>query len=279
MPGEQGPVLRRRCAVVGDPAGHSLSPAIHQAGYDDAGLDWSYEACTVAPGQLAAFVTARMIDPAWAGLSVTAPHKEAIIAFGEPDEPTRLVGGGNTLIMGEAPRVHNTDVPGFVRAWREHRQPVPSRAAIAGNGATARSVMLALAGLGTRDVTVLARDPGRAQSLLDLARDLGIHTQVQVLGSDIDPVELVVNTIPAAAVEASAARMVAATRAVFDVVYDPWPTPLGAEAARSGVTALNGLDLLAGQAVDQFYLMTGHRVTFAVCRSAAEQELKRRARL
>ena len=52
---------------------------------------------------------------------------------------------------------------------------------------------------------------------------------------------------------------------------------MAAEAA--GRVALNGLDLLAGQAVDQFFLLTGSTVTFEGCRSAAEQELRRRAGL
>ena len=82
--------MLRHAGVVGDPAGHSLSPAIHRAGYAANDLDWAYEAYTVAPAELDAFVGERLDDPAWAGLSVTAPHKEAILAFGEADEPTRL---------------------------------------------------------------------------------------------------------------------------------------------------------------------------------------------
>ena len=69
------------------------------------------------------------------------------------------------------------------------------------------------------------------------------------------------------------------SRVIFDAVYDPWPTPLGEASADAGRAALNGLDLLAGQAVDQFFLLTGVQVTFDACRSAAEQELRRRAGL
>ena len=68
-------------------------------------------------------------------------------------------------------------------------------------------------------------------------------------------------------------------RVVFDAVYDPWPTPLATAAEEAGRASLNGLDLLAGQAVDQFYLLTGHQVGFEACRSAAAAELKRRASL
>ena len=174
--------MLRRAGVVGDPAGHSLSPAIHRAGYAANGLDWAYAAYTVAPSELEGFVGERIDDPAWAGLSVTAPHKEAILAFGEADEPTRLLGAGNTLVFGaDGARVFNTDVPGFVRAWRAHGLSAPRRAAILGNGATARSILLALAGLGVTDVTFLARRPERAVEILDLASILGVRAAVRSL--------------------------------------------------------------------------------------------------
>jgi shikimate dehydrogenase len=66
---------------------------------------------------------------------------------------------------------------------------------------------------------------------------------------------------------------------VFDVVYDPWPTPLGAAAQREGRIGLNGLDLLAGQAVDQFFLLTCREMTFEQARTAAGREMSRRAAL
>lgn len=275
---QPGQVLRR-AGVVGDPAAHSLSPAIHRAGYQLFGLDWAYDAYTVSPADLAGFVNERLGDPVWAGLSVTAPHKEAILEFGEADEPTRLVGGGNTLIFGDGPRIHNTDVPGFVGAWRAHGLAAPRSAAILGNGATARSIVLALAGLGTRELTVLARRPERAAPLLELAGALGLQAEARPLTDAIEPVDLVASTIPAEAAAPHATALADAAGTVFDVVYDPWPTPLTAAAEAAGRPVLNGLDLLAGQAVDQFFLLTGRKVTFEQCRSAAGRELRARAAL
>ncbi len=271
--------MLRRAGVVGDPAGHSLSPAIHRAGYAAVSLDWDYQAYTVAPEEFGGFVRARLDDPEWVGLSVTAPHKEAAASFGEADEPTRLLGVGNTLVFGDRARVHNTDVPGFVRAWRAHGLDTPRRAAVVGNGATARSIVLALAGLGAREVVVLARAPERAAGMIELARMLGLQADVLPLGSDPGQVDLVASTIPVAATAPHADQLAARTRAVFDVVYDPWPTPLGAAAQREGRIGLNGLDLLAGQAVDQFFLFTGRQITFAQARSAAGREMSRRAAL
>ena len=268
--------MLRQAGVVGDPAGHSLSPAIHRAGYAVHGLEWHYEAHTVPAEDLSAFVRECGRDPSYAGLSVTAPHKQAIVAFGEPDEPTRLLGAGNTILFGERPTIHNTDVPGFARAWRTHELPAPRSAAVVGNGATARSILLALAGLGLRDAVVLARRPERAAALADLAAPLGVAVEVRRLMDACPAVDVVVNTVPPEATADVAESLAGAAQAVFDVVYDPWPTPLGRAGQAAGRPTLDGLDLLAGQAVDQFFLMTGRHVTFAQCRAAAEEELKSR---
>ena len=69
--------------------------------------------------------------------------------------------------------------------------------------------------------------------------------------------DLVVSTVP---VSAQVPELVAAAldaRTVFDVVYDPWPTPLAAAATAAGRTLLIGLDLLVAQAVNQVVAMTG----------------------
>ena len=262
--------------MVGDPAHHSLSPAIHRAGYGFHGLDWTYEAVTVSPARLDEFVSECRADPAWRGLSVTAPHKESIVAFGEADAIVSLVGAANTLVLDEAPVVRNTDVSGFVRAWRAYDLAAPKRAAIVGNGATARSLAVALAGLDVRELVVLAREPSRASSLVELGNHLGTSVTVVALDEPLDPVDLVANTIPAAATAPHALRWAASASVSFDVVYDPWPTPLGEAASALGRVALSGLDLLAGQAVDQFALFTGETVTFEQCRAAASAALRAR---
>ncbi len=269
-----------KCAVIGDPAQHSLSPAIHRDGYRRSALAWDYDALTVPSGDLESFVAGCAADSSWAGLSVTAPHKEAIVAFGEPDHVSRLVGAGNTIVFHDRteanpPTVHNTDVPGFVRAWRARGLGVPKTAAIVGNGATARSLLVALAGLHVAQVVILARDPSRAASAQDLGIALGIDTSVQPLAHNLPDVDLLANTIPAAATQPYAQSWADAAAWIFDAVYDPWPTPLGA-AATSDHIMVSGLDLLAGQAVDQFHLLTGGAITFDDAHAAAMTELRRR---
>lgn len=266
-----------RCAVIGDPVTHSLSPEIHRAGYRACGLEWDYQAVTVRAEELEWFVGSRRDEGSWAGLSVTAPHKRALLDLGEPDAVSRLVGGGNTIVFKEHPRVFNTDVPGFVRACRRRGVTRVHSAAVVGNGATARSVLVALAGLSVRQVTVLARDPNRAAALIDLGIALGIDTTAVALPETLPVVDLLANTIPAAATTERAPHWAARAEVLFEAIYDPWPTPLAA-AAEPGQCVITGLELLAGQAVDQFELMTGQPLDLELALSAAQTALERRVR-
>lgn len=270
-----------RCAVVGHPVEHSLSPTIHRAAYRLLGLDdWEYGRHDVAPGGLEAFVASR--DASWRGLSVTMPHKEDAARLGEPDGDVRLTGVANTLVWhSDGPRsAHNTDIEGFVAALAASR--TPTVATVVGSGATARSAVVALVRLGATTIEVKARSRERAGQLAAwAARDVapGGAFVVSDWGAPQDErSRLVVSTLPADAAAPLAPTLdLARLAAVFDVSYDPWPSALGAAALASGVEVLDGVDLLVHQAVAQVRLMTGRAVAAGPLLSAARAELERRA--
>lgn len=274
MQGERGEVLRH-CAVVGSPAAHSLSPALHRAGYRAVGLDWCYDAIEVAPGGLAEFVGG--LDESWRGLSVTAPHKPDALALGRPDALAVQAGGANTLVFGDEPQAYNTDITGLRWALAEAGMARCARATVLGNGATARSVVVALAGMGLSQLQVVVRAPGRGADVLRLADSLGVAAAEATPDEAFDSVDLLASTVPTTASGEIAGRAVEAAEVVFDAVYDPWPTPLATAADAAGRAVVSGLDLLIGQALDQFELFTGHRLDPAVFRSAGQEELARRA--
>ena len=72
-------VLVRRCAVIGSPIAHSLSPVLHRAAYKWLGLDWVYERHEVKADEVGPFVA--RLGNQWRGLSVTMPCKKAISAW------------------------------------------------------------------------------------------------------------------------------------------------------------------------------------------------------
>jgi shikimate dehydrogenase len=250
-----------RCAVLGSPIGHSLSPVLHRAGYRAAGLDWTYDAVEVREDELAGFLDG--LDGTWRGLSLTMPLKRVALALAdEVSERAAQAGAVNTLLLEDGRRIgHNTDVPGAVAALRERYDGPLRRAVVLGGGATAASVLLALADLGCREATLLVREPGRARDTLAAASRHPAPPEVTV-GRLADPPpeqppDVVVSTIPAAAQTPAVLALAERAPVVFDVVYDPWPTPLASAALARDAVLVCGLDLLLHQAAGQFVLMTG----------------------
>jgi shikimate dehydrogenase len=244
--------------VLGSPIAHSLSPSLHRAAYAALGLDWRYERFEVTADGLADFVAA--LDSSWRGLSLTMPLKEAVLELGEVDPVARLAGAGNTLILGSRRRVYNTDVAGLAWAVRRSTAGPLSRVTVLGSGATARSTVVALTSLAAEVVTVVARNPAKAESLADLGRELGLRVRVLPWGSALPPADLVVSAVTAGAVDSMVDEVAASAPLVLDIVYAPWPSPLARAVAQSGRTVVGGLDLLVGQAMQQIELMTGQSV-------------------
>jgi shikimate dehydrogenase len=266
-----------RCAVLGDPVEHSLSPALHRAAYAATGLAWEYDAHRVRAGELAGFVGG--LDGSWRGLSLTMPLKREAVGLADTLSATaRRAAAVNTLVLGDRLAGDNTDVPGAAAALTERGVREVGVATILGGGATATSVGLALADLGAREIHVLVRDAARAAETAARleAHPRGPRVEVDALDTGKVRGEVVVSTIPAAAQDDGLVARCADVPAVFDVVYDPWPTPLAAAAAASGGVLVSGLDLLVHQAVIQFELFTGVTAPLDAMRAAGERALAER---
>ena len=275
-----------RCAVLGDPIGHSLSPVIHRAAYDALGLEgWAYDAVQVPAGGLAGFVEG--LDPAeWRGLSLTMPLKrEAVPLLDTHDDWVRLTSVCNTVVLDPDGRRHglNTDVTGALMVLGEHDERPVDRAVVLGGGATAASLLLALAERGTRQATLVVRDPSRADETVRVVRahprgpEVEVRALDEVTATRVDG-DVLVSTVPASAQVPELLAAVADVPLVFEVVYEPWPTPLADAAARAGHAVISGLDLLVAQAVNQVVAMTGRfDVPVGAMRRAAEEALASRA--
>ncbi len=264
-----------RCAVIGSPISHSLSPAMHRAAYAELGLDWSYEAVAVEEDELEGFLGALGDDVR--GLSVTAPLKRRLAALVEPVAGPPL-GVANTVVIDDGvPSTYNTDVPGAVAALAERGISGLITARIVGGGATAASIAYALSTTGVTTIEFMVRDRDRAAGAVDTAESAGMSARVRLLDEPmLDRVDLLVSTVPAKVANGQTHELVEAARAVFDVVYDPWPSHLVAAAEGAGLPRATGLDLLAHQAALQVELMTGEAVSPQLLRDAALGELRAR---
>lgn len=248
--------MRSRLAVIGSPVSHSLSPVLHSAAYAHLGLDWVYDRHEVRAGELAGFVDG--LDPSWRGFSVTMPLKEELLALAdERDEASAMTGAANTLLLGDdgGRRVLNTDVAGITRALRDAGVVTAEHAVIAGAGATARSVLVALDELGLRSMVLAVREPARANAVVALGDRLGLDIDVVRL-ADLDQIvdgaDVVAWTLPNGVGLHQPLPFDARTNAVaLDVTYHPWPGPLAAQWLEVGGRVASGRDMLLHQAVRQ----------------------------
>jgi shikimate dehydrogenase len=250
--------MTRKAAVLGSPIEHSKSPQLHLAAYRALGLlDWTYDRIECTADQLPGLVS--RFGPEWVGVSVTMPGKFAALRFAdERSQRAELVGSANTLLhTAQGWRADNTDVDGVIGALGE----VTGEFVVLGSGGTARAAVVAAAGLHARRVTVVARDPGKADALLALAAQAGIEGRRRAfigpgLADDVAAAGAVINTIPAYATAGQLASLRHAP-VLLDAVYDPWPTPLAAAVADEGGTVIDGLQMLLHQAFAQVALFTG----------------------
>ncbi|QTH58720.1 shikimate dehydrogenase [Corynebacterium hindlerae] len=245
-------------AVLGSPIAHSLSPLLHNAGYAALGLDdWTYTAIECTAVQLPT-----LIDPSFAGYSVTMPCKFAALdAATEVTDRAREIGSANTLVRrGNGWLADNTDCLGVLGALEE-LDVAPRTAVVIGAGGTARAVLWALRELGVSDVTVMNRSD-RTKELAGLA-----DAQWLPLGT-IPDADVVVSTLPGAA-----AAELSIDAPLFDVSYSPWPPPLIAQAASKNLPHVAGHVMLAHQAYAQFELFTGQPAPRDAMRSALEARL------
>ena len=254
-----------RAAVLGHPIEHSLSPALHRAAYEELGLSWTYEAVDVTADGVVDFVSA--CGREWAGLSLTMPLKEAVLPVLDTRTPVvELTQAANTVVFANGTKSgHNTDVSGIVAALHERHVVSIDSATILGSGATARSAMVALHELGSRECAVVARDGESSQRMQDLGALLGLVVEIVPWsqGSAVLDRPAVMNTAPAEIAGQLAPPQEAGF--LFDAIYHPWPTLLASNWAGE---VLSGLDLLVHQALGQVELMTGATVPIAVLRAA-----------
>jgi shikimate dehydrogenase len=288
----------RLAAVIGDPARHSLSPALHNAAFRALGLDWIYLAFDVARGDAVAALDAMRvlgID----GYSVTMPHKTDVAhAVDERSATAAALDAVNCVVHRDGRLVgHNTDGEGFLRGLRHDTgiDPAGARCVVLGAGGAARAVVHALAGAGVAEVVVVNRSPGPAEVAAALAGPIGRAGDVEAVAH----ADVVVNATPvgmhgsasaaphgsaSAAPHGSASagppcppELLRPGQIVVDLIYDPFDTPLTVAARAAGATAHNGLSMLVFQAAAAFELWTGLDAPAAAMLAAAGAALHQKA--
>ncbi|MCU4717704.1 shikimate dehydrogenase [Halapricum hydrolyticum] len=242
--------------LIGNPVGHSLSPPMHEAAYDELGIEARY--VTFEPeAAVPAIEAATTLGVA--GLNVTIPFKQDVLDVVEPDDLAARIGAVNTVeFTADGPVGYNTDAVGAVRALREHDVSLDGEAVVVGAGGAGRAVAFGLADAGM-GVRIANRTVERAHDLAGAVPDASGHglDDLPTLLADAD---VLVNATSVGMDEDRSpvpADALHGDLTVLDAVYSPIETRLLRDAAAAGATTVDGAWMLLYQGVEAFERWTG----------------------
>jgi 3-dehydroquinate dehydratase / shikimate dehydrogenase len=253
--------------VVGDPIGHSLSPNLHNAGFQARKVDAVFLPFLVR--DLRDFLS--VVDRFKIfGFAVTIPHKQAILRRLDGCDPVaESIGAVNTVVVRGSGKLYgyNTDYVGVLRALERKIPLHGSRVLIFGAGGSARAVAFALAQAGTA-VCVCARRPHQAAAL---ARVVGGRA-VPRARLRTEFFDAIVNTTPVGMYPHVADSPLEARelncRLLFDLIYRPRLTKLMQLAASRRIEIVSGLDMFMAQGTAQWEIWMGQRAPVEPMRRA-----------
>ena len=262
----------RVCYLLGYPVGHSMSAVMHNAAFEELGLEYRYDLRGVSPEKLGAFMTGEMRGHSVRGANVTIPHKVAVMEYlEEVDREALAVGAVNTIVNEDGSlKGYNTDGRGAIRALEEAYGELEGvKTVIVGAGGAARAIGYHLSAKAS-EITILNRTPSRAE---ELAAQLSSMPECEAsvepnslqrsqLEEALKEADILINTTPVGMtpdvdgtpVDGSLIRQ---GTLVFDTVYNPLRTRLLREAEEAGARTLSGLRMLVYQGAAAFRLWTG----------------------
>ncbi len=260
-------------ALFGNPVGHSLSPAMHNAAYRKMGLDAIYlPFCISALREAVKGMKALGIE----GASVTIPFKTEIIPLlDRVDKDSRAIGAVNTVVRRGGKLIGgNTDWIGLSRALRERIEIKGKTFAVLGAGGAARAAVHAVLSEGGIPVVVY-RSKKRG---LEVAGQFGCRSVPFAKIGEIEA-DCLLNATPVGMVPDIEKTPVDRSllprfRWVAETIYNPLETRLLREARAAGCKIVPGLDMFIYQGAEQIRIWTGENPPLQLMRRTVEKILK-----
>jgi 3-dehydroquinate dehydratase/shikimate dehydrogenase len=258
--------------VIADPVRHSISPAVHNRGFQARRIDAVYLPFLVQPPQLKDFMTMAAKLPV-VGFSVTIPHKQKIVRYLDVVEPlARRIGAVNTVWRKAGKwRGTNTDAPGITVPLSRCLRLAKASILIVGNGGAARGAAFALGDAGAA-LSITGRNPDRVRALAKacgaepLTREQAEQRRFDALvhATPLGMCPNVNETFFPGRIPADI---------VFDMVYNPLETLLVRRAREQGATVVPGIEMFIEQAARQFEIWTAESAPRSVMQKAAIEAL------
>lgn len=282
----------RLAGVIGHPLAHSLSPAMHNAVYEELGLDWAYVPLHVADEIGLRRVVAAIQSLPFVGFNVTMPFKQAVLELcDEVAMAASMAGAVNTVHCVDGRLVgYNTDGRGLLEALKDDAgfEPAGKDVVICGAGGAAGAALVGLMLAQAASITIVNRNIDGAEELLDRVRPHMNAVRVEAVSAmaaeeTVRAADLVINATPVGMRPEDDSpipvQWVGPGQVVYDMIYGR-STALVRGARSQGALALDGLGMLVAQgatAVDIWNESKQVRASRATMRAAAEAQLSARA--
>jgi shikimate dehydrogenase len=278
------------CIIIGNPVGHSMSPAIHNRAFQEVGLDWAYFPCLVEEDSLGDAVSGiRALNIR--GANVTIPYKEKVINYLDQVSPeATLMEAVNTIVNNKGRlEGYNTDGPGFVRSLIETGfEAAGKKLVVLGTGGAAKGVAVALAQLKPAAIIFLYRNHDKAAEIKNILAGVYQGSVTLIPVNDYEQVDnmlrtahLLINTTPVGMwpnVDELPPLSLTNNHShllVADLIYNPLETKLLGAARKLGCRTLSGLGMFVYQAALAFELWTGRSAPIAVMKDIVIKNLQR----
>ena len=279
-------------ALIGDPVSHSLSPIMQNHALQYLGLDLIYIALPCKNEDLE-LVLSSLKKINCKGLNITIPHKEKVFDLCSEISPiANKLKAINTLKLNSKKEWSgtNTDVEGFIYPLKTFNF-TKKQSMVLGSGGAARSVIQGLINLNFSTISVVSRNKS---SLDDLIKNFGNQIEIQGLLNNDDRTQnlikesnLIVNTTPVGMKKSTNEentlpygetfwRSLTSKTIVYDLIYNPAPTPLLRFSSQKGCITIDGLQMLIAQGVKSLKFWTdGLEVPFHIMNDALKNYLKK----
>ena len=277
----------KRFALLGEPLGHSLSPALHKAIYRQLEIDdASYRTVEIPDERLKSFFTGFRVG-GFDGVNVTTPHKASVIALlDEVDSKAKLINAVNCIHrVNNKLTGYNTDILGFAYSLRQSGIDVEGNSfAVIGAGGSAQAVGAVLAEGNAKQVSVFNRTPENAESLKATINEVNPDVQVDIHGlddmGDSSAFDCVINTSTVGMSPGTDSSPVPdsffnSETLAFDLIYNPKQTAFLKIAEKAGCKTLNGMQMLVAQAVYSVEIWMGGNIVAHVDMNALVRDIEK----
>lgn len=278
----------KRFALLGEPLGHSLSPALHKAIYRQLEIDdASYRTIEMPEERLKSFFSGFRVG-GFDGVNVTIPHKSNVIALlDEVDSKAKLINAINCINrVGNKLTGYNTDLLGFAFSLRQNDVSIEGNEfAILGAGGSAQAVGAVLAEGEAKVISIVNRTPERAEALKQTILSVNDSVKVNLFTQDqlvkrAKHLDCIINTTslgmsPNVKESPISAEVFTENCLAFDLIYNPKTTAFLKTAEKQGAAVVNGLQMLVAQAVYSVEIWMGGNIVAHVDMNALVRDLEK----